>query len=126
MSAAQKGSGLAGRGFRLLALGLPVLILAQVYLAGLAIFSDGALWAIHGAVGGAIGVPIIALALMALLSPPLRRHRMLAILLFGLYLLQFVFIIAGEGMGYMLALHPANAVAITMAAVLLARAAWPL
>lgn len=124
MSAAQGRSGMAGRGFLLLALGLPVLILAQVYLAGLAIFSDGALWGMHGAVGGAIGVPIIALALMAWLSAPHRRHRMLTTLLFGLYILQFIFIIAGEGMGFMLALHPANAIAITVAAVLLARAAW--
>jgi hypothetical protein len=111
-------------GFRLLALALPVAILVQVYLAGLAIFSDGSHWALHGAIGGAIAVPIIALVVMAWLSPPLRRHRLLTALLFGLYVLQFVFIIVGEGWGFLHALHPANAVAITVAAVLLAKEAW--
>jgi hypothetical protein len=110
-------------GFRLLALALPVAILVQVYLAGLAIFLDGSHWALHGAVGGALGVAIIALVLMAWLSPPLRRHRLVTTLLFGLYVLQFVFIIAGEGWGFLQALHPANAVAITVAAVLLAKEA---
>lgn len=124
MRSAAAETGLTGSAFRFFALALPVLILVQVYLAGLAIFSDGSLWAVHGAVGGAMGVPIIALLLVAWLSPQLRRHRLLTALLFGLYLLQFVFIIAGEGWGFLQALHPANAVAITVVAALLARAAW--
>ncbi|MFB9948047.1 DUF6220 domain-containing protein [Rhizobium puerariae] len=109
--------------FRILALALPVLIGGQVFLAGLAIFSDGSMWEVHAVMGGVLALPILGLAGLALARPALRAYRLPVILLFALYCLQFVFVIAGEGIGVIQALHPTNAVAMTVVSVLLARTA---
>ncbi|MBP1844699.1 putative membrane protein [Rhizobium petrolearium] len=111
-------------GFRILALILPVLIGGQVFLAGLAMFSNASLWELHGAMGGALGLPILGMVGLAFLRSGLRAYRTSVLLIFVLYCLQFVFVIAGEGIGVVQALHPTNAVAITVVSVLLARSVW--
>lgn len=116
--------GAAPVGFRILALILPVLIGGQVFLAGLAIFSSGSLWEVHGAMGGVLGVPILSMVGLVFLRSGLRAHRTSVLLLFVLYCLQFVFVIAGEGIGFVQALHPTNAIAMTVVSVLLARSVW--
>ncbi|WP_105426970.1 DUF6220 domain-containing protein [Neorhizobium tomejilense] len=110
--------------FRMLALAIPALIGGQVFLAGLAIFSDSSLWDTHGAFGGMLALPVLGLVGFAFLRPELSSYRASVLLLLGLYGLQFVFVIAGEGIGFVQALHPANAIAITVVSVLLARSAW--
>jgi len=107
-------------GFRILALILPVLIGGQVFLAGLAMFSNASLWELHGA----LGLPILGMVGLAFLRSGLRAYRTSVLLIFVLYCLQFVFVIAGEGIGVVQALHPTNAVAITVVSVLLARSVW--
>lgn len=110
--------------FQVLAVVLPALIGGQVFLAGLAIFSDGSLWDMHGAAGGMLALPILAMVGLAFLRPSLSRYRVSVLMLLGFYCLQLVFVIAGEGIGFVQALHPANAIAITVVSVLLARSAW--
>jgi len=110
--------------FQVLAVVLPALIGGQVFLAGLAIFSDGSLWDMHGAAGGMLALPIFAMVGLAFMWPALSRYRVSVLMLLGFYCLQLVFVIAGERIGFVQALHPANAIAMTVVSVLLARSAW--
>jgi len=110
--------------FRILALAMPALIGGQVFLAGLAIFSDGSLWETHAATGGALAVPLLGMVALAFLRLELLRYRVSVLMLLGLHCLQFVFVIAGNGIGFIQALHPANAIAMTVVSVLLARSVW--
>lgn len=47
--------------FTLAARALPLGILAQFLSAGVALFGDPSLWGAHGAVGGALSLPVLAL-----------------------------------------------------------------
>lgn len=115
----------AGPVFAALAASVVVGIAGQVFLAGLAIFGGAAGFDLHGAFGGALSLPILALVVLALRRGPARRFLGHAVALLALYILQFVLIITGRetGLPVVSALHPANAVVLTTVAVLLARRA---
>ncbi|WP_083637338.1 DUF6220 domain-containing protein [Pararhizobium arenae] len=108
--------------FQALALSVPLLIGLQLFLAGLAIFSDGVAWEWHRALGSGIGVVILAMLALAITRPALRHYRLLTTLLFALYCLQFVWLELGEalGSGAIQALHPANALLINIASLFMA------
>jgi hypothetical protein len=101
---------------------IPVLIVTQFFLVGLAIFADGAMWELHGAVGGFIALPILSMLLMSLLNVSMRRLRSLSIAVFGLYALQLLWLVIGEvtGIGAIRAAHAANAAFLLLASTLLA------
>lgn len=105
--------------FQALALSVPVLIGLQLFLAGLAIFSDGVAWEWHKALGGGIGVVILAMLGLAIARPAVRSYLLSTGLLFVLYCLQFVWLELGEalGSGTLQALHPANALLINIASL---------
>jgi len=109
--------------FKGLALSVPLLIAGQLFLAGFAIFSDGIAWEWHKTMGGVTGLPILLLWCLALWQPSLRPYRMATGIVFLLYVFQVVWLKAGEALssGVLQALHPANAVLLTAASVLLAR-----
>ncbi len=111
--------------FQGLALSVPILIAGQLFLAGLAIFSDGAAWDWHKTMGGVVGLPILLQGGLALWQPSLRPYRRATGIVFVLYVLQIVWLMAGEALasGVLQALHPANAVLLTAASVLLAKRA---
>jgi hypothetical protein len=111
--------------FRALALSIPVLIGGQLFLAGLAIFSDSLAWQWHGALGGTIGFVILLLLGTAVFIPGLRDYRSAATVLFILYCFQFVWLELGAALviGWVQALHPANAMALATLSVLMARRA---
>jgi hypothetical protein len=106
-----------------LALSVPLLIAGQLFLAGYAIFSDGTAWEWHRTMGGVTGLPILLLWCLALWQPSLRSYRGATWIVFLLYVLQIVWLMVGEAFssGVLQALHPANAVLLTAASVLLAR-----
>lgn len=100
---------------RMAALALPVLILAQFLLAGLALFPGGTGWSAHKALGGALLLPILLL----FLARPLRRWALLLALLYGL---QIAWIVLGQDLGAatLMALHPFNAGLLLVAALMVA------
>jgi hypothetical protein len=89
---------------------VPVGILAQYLLAGLALFHDGLFWGWHGGLGMLLLLPIGAMALAAWLGGRMRPLRWWAGLLAVLYVLQIVLIVIGQnfGSGLLQALHPFN------------------
>ncbi|WP_455270823.1 DUF6220 domain-containing protein [Rhizobium herbae] len=111
--------------FRALALSIPALIGGQLFLVGLAIFSGGIAWQWHGALGGGIGLVILLLLGTAAVMPGLKSYRFPAAVLFVLYCFQFVWLQLGAALaiGWVQALHPANAMALATLSVLMARRA---
>lgn len=90
---------------------IPLLILAQFLLAGLSLFHDAAIWEWHGIVGSLLIIPIVVILAGALATARVRPLRWWAIAVAVLYVLQIVFIVAGQniGSGVLQALHPFNA-----------------
>lgn len=109
--------------FKVATLSVPVLIGAQLFLVGLAVFSDGMAWDWHRSLGGAIGGAILLVLVATSIRRDLRRHRRMAALLFALYCFQFIWLGLGEALesGAIRALHAANAMVLATLSVLLAR-----
>ena len=101
---------------------IPLLIVTQFFLVGLAIFADGAMWNLHAALGGFIAIPITTMLLIGLASKSMRCLRMLSMTVFILYLLQIVWLAVGEvtGIGALRAAHAANAALLLLASGALA------
>lgn len=99
--------------FTLTALLLPPLILAQFFLAGLALFHDGEAWGVHGMLGSLIGLPVLILAGLPWLSPDLRPLRWWGLALFLVYLVHILLAgAAANDMTFVAALHPPNALSL--------------
>jgi Family of unknown function (DUF6220) len=92
---------------------LPALLALQFLLAGQALFG-GLSWDLHGALGGAIAVPVFTLLLYSLSVPRLRGFGWWAGVLAVLYVLQLV--LASSGLGA-LAIHPFNAALLLTASL---------
>ncbi|HZH10316.1 MAG TPA: DUF6220 domain-containing protein [Microvirga sp.] len=101
---------------------VPLLIVTQLFLAGLAIFADGNLWELHGAVGGFTALPITGVLLMSILARSQRRLRGFSILTFSLYALQLLWLAIGEttGIDALRAVHAANAGLLLLSSAALA------
>jgi phosphoglycerol transferase MdoB-like AlkP superfamily enzyme len=99
--------------FSLSALCLPPLILAQSFLAGLAIFHDGAIWGQHGLLGGLISLPVLILAGLPWLTRDLRPLRWWGLALLLVYLVHILLAgAAANDMTFIAALHPPNALSL--------------
>ena len=101
---------------------VPLLIVMQFFLVGLAIFADGAMWEIHAVLGGFIALPVGNMLLIGLLNTGMRRLRGLSLIVFTLYALQIFWLVVGEatGIGALRAAHAANAAFLLLASSLLA------
>ncbi|KJF68353.1 DUF6220 domain-containing protein [Rhizobium nepotum] len=99
------------RMFAAISASVPVLIFAQVLLAGLSIYYDGSLLSIHKGLGIFIATPIVSLVVFALRYDNLRPNLGRALVLLGLYCLQVALMSIGRetGNGFLQALHVANA-----------------
>lgn len=97
--------------FAVISAGVPVLIFAQVLLAGLSIYYDGSLLSVHKGLGMFIAVPVVSLVVFAVRYEELRPNLICALVLLALYCLQVALMSIGRetGNGFLQALHVANA-----------------
>jgi hypothetical protein len=99
-------------------------LVAQVFLAGLGVFSSAASFVTHRDVGYGLSVLPIVLAVAALLGGLGRRLALLAALEFGLFILQSVFVAMRSSAPAVAALHPVNGFLILLLAIVIARESW--
>jgi hypothetical protein len=111
MATAANGMSARRRVFAVISAGVPVLIFAQVLLAGLSIYYDGSLLLVHKGLGMFIAIPIASLVFLALRYDDLRPNLNRALVLLALYCLQVALMSIGRetGNGFLQALHVANA-----------------
>lgn len=106
--------------FTLAARALPIGLFGQFLSAGAALFREPSLWGLHGAMGGALSVPVLALLGGALCLPRLRGFGWWAGATCLLYLTQVA--LAAGGAPLPLSLHPVTgALLLTASLILLAK-----
>lgn len=96
-------------------------VLAQVYLAGLAVFGDPLRWPDHVALGHLLGPLAVAVAIAAPFAGLPRRVLAAAVALPVLFGFQYLF--AGIGRGPVAALHATNALVLFAVALAIGVAA---
>ncbi len=97
---------------------------AQVFLAGLGVFDSATAFATHRDVGYILSVVPILLLIVGLLAGLGPRAAVLAAVVFGLFILQSVFVAMRGASPAIAALHPVNGFLIALLAVVIAREAW--
>ena len=125
MATIANGMSARRRVFAVISASVPVLIFAQVLLAGLSIYYDGSLLSLHKGLGFLIAVPILSLAVLASLYDDLRPNLARTLALLGLYCLQVALMSIGRetGNGFLQALHVPNAFVMGAFSVFAARQA---
>jgi O-antigen ligase len=98
-------------------------LVGQVFLAGLGVFESPASFATHRDVGYTLSLFPVVLLVVGLLGGMGRRLAVLAVVAFGLFILQSVFVAMRESTPQVAALHPVNGFAILLLAIYMAREA---
>jgi hypothetical protein len=99
-------------------------VVVQVFLAGLGVFDDASAFAFHANWGYALeSLPIILLVLAAV-GRLGRRQMIYAAALFGMFMLQSIFVAVRGDLPMIAALHPVNGFAILLVGIAVAREAW--
>jgi peptidoglycan/LPS O-acetylase OafA/YrhL len=98
-----------------------VCCVVQVFLAGLGVFDDPGAFITHREFGYAFGWLTLVLLLLAVVGRMGRRQVSLAVLMFGLFALQSVFVALKVSYPIVAALHPLNGFAILFVAISAAR-----
>ena len=96
-------------------------LVIQIFLAGLGVFRDPASFETHRDFGYMLELLPIILLVLGVLAGLGRRPALLAAGIFGLFLLQSVFVGLREDAPEVAALHPLNGFLITLLAIVLAR-----
>jgi len=99
-------------------------LLVQVFLAGLGVFRGPESFATHRDFGYVLELLPILLLIFGIVAGLGRRPAILAAAIFGLFLLQSVFVALRVSNPEVAALHPVNGFVITILAVVVARDAW--
>ena len=99
-------------------------LVVQVFLAGLGVFDSPASFATHVNVGYTLSLLPILLLIAGLLAGMGRRFAALAAVVFGLFMLQSVFVAMDDSAPQVAALHPVNGFLILLLALVIARDAW--
>jgi hypothetical protein len=99
-------------------------LVVQIFLAGLGVFRGAADFANHRDFGYTLELLPILLLITGLIAGLGRRAALLAAGIFGLFLLQSVFVALRSDMPEIAALHPVNGFLITVLSIILARDAW--
>jgi Family of unknown function (DUF6220) len=99
-------------------------LVAQVFLAGLGVFSGPTSFATHRDFGYALSLLPVVLLVAGLLGGLGRRLALLAALEFGLFILQSVFVVMRTSAPAVAALHPVNGFLILLIAIFIARESW--
>jgi len=98
--------------------------IVQVFLAGLGVFDDPSSFATHRDFGYLLELIPIVMLVLALVGGMPRRFAGLSALLFGLFILQSVFVGMRESIPAIAALHPLNGFLILGLGILLAWQSW--
>jgi len=99
-------------------------LLAQVFLAGLGVFSGGSAFTNHRDFGYLLTL-LPVLLLVAALAGGLGKWQVLAAaVMFGQFILQSVFLLARDSLPAVAALHPVNGFVILLIGVWVAIDAW--
>jgi mercuric ion transport protein len=96
----------------------------QVFLAGLGVFDDPSAFITHRDFGYLFSWLTIVMVILALVGRMPRRYAALSALLFVLFILQSVFVLARESMPAVAALHPLNGFLILAIAALTTYWSW--
>lgn len=99
-------------------------LIVQVFLAGLGVFKGPASFETHRGWGYMLELLPLFLLIVGLVARLGRRPALLAAGIFGLFILQSVFVALRESSPEIAALHPVNGFLITFLAIVLARDAW--
>jgi hypothetical protein len=102
---------------------IPGAILTQFLLAGLSLFHDRQLWAVHAILGSALAFPIGGIALKTIVSSYAPHLRVWALVQVGGYVGQVFLIIVGQntGSGVLQALHTFNGGLLLLASFAIAQ-----
>jgi hypothetical protein len=98
-------------------------LVAQVFLAGRGVFDPSAGFDPHITLGYTLELIPILLAILALVGGMGRRLAILAVVEFGLFILQSVFVAMRSSNPTIAALHPVNGFLILLIAIVMVREA---
>ena len=112
------------RGHLIVAWALVAGVVVQVFLAGLGVFESARRFDVHVTLGYTLEIlPLLLLGLAA--AGRLGRRQMLyAAGLFGMFLLQSLFVGLRADLPWVAALHPVNGFAILLVSIAAARESW--
>jgi hypothetical protein len=99
-------------------------VAVQIFLAGLGVFAGASNFATHRDFGYFLELLPILILVAAAGGRLGRRQIILPVVIFGLFILQSVFVALRDSTPAVAALHPVNGFIITYLAVQLAREAW--
>ena len=99
-------------------------VVVQIFLAGLGVFRGPEAFANHRDFGFMLELLPLVLLLLGLAAGLGRRAALLAAGIFGLFILQSVFVGLRADAPEVAALHPVNGFLITFLSIVLARDAW--
>jgi hypothetical protein len=99
-------------------------LVVQVWLAGRGVFESPGLFATHRDVGYMLSIFPIVLLVLGFLGGMGRRVAIMAAVIFGLFILQSVFVVMRTSTPAIAALHPVNGFLILLVAIVLARESW--
>jgi hypothetical protein len=99
-------------------------VVVQVFLAGLGVFDSPSMFQTHASWGYLLEIIPLILLVLAAVGRLGRRQILYAAALFGMFLLQSVFVALREDLPTIAALHPVNGFAILLVGILTAREAW--
>ena len=103
---------------------LVAVLVIQVWLAGRGVFESPTVFDTHRDVGYMISLFPIVLLVLGFLGAMGRRVAIMAAVIFGLVILQSVFVVMRTSSPAIAALHPVNGFLILLVAVMLARESW--
>lgn len=99
-------------------------VVLQVFLAGLGVFDDPATFNVHASWGYTLEIlPLLLLALAAV-GRLGRRQLIFPAAIFGMFMLQSIFVGLRADLPMVAALHPVNGFAILFVGIVTAREAW--
>ena len=99
-------------------------LVVQVWLAGRGVFESPTMFDTHRNLGYTLSLFTIVLLVLGILGGMGRRPAILAVVIFGLFILQSVLVLMRDSTPAVAALHPVNGFLILFLAIVLARDSW--